>query len=480
MMPFDPSVRPLAHFAPRRNWMNDPNGMLFHEGEYHLFFQHNTAGLVAGNPSWGHAVATSLVDWVELPVAIPSTPTEWVLSGSAVVDELNVSGFGTPTEPAMVALYTSHDPVSGVQNQSVAFSRDRGRTWQKYVGNPVLDIGSTEFRDPKILRDGDDFVMVLVMAEDRAVRLYRSANLLDWQLSSEVGGFGFTEGVWECPDIVRVPIEGTDETAWVLLLSVQAGGPVGGSGMQYAIVAYDGRTFQPLDDACWLDLGSDFYAALSYTGTDDPEPVIQGWMNNWAYADAVPADGFRGSMTLPRRLSLRERADGLRLVQEMIVAAAPPVHETEDLRIDGRWRVPVDVLAARVSVELELGSATLAGLDVRVGDAGDGERTRIVVDRDARTISLDRTRSGEADFHEGFAAVHTAALPVADPQDEAAMDAEVVRLDIFIDVSSVELLAADGEVALTDLVFPSPESRGIEVFAEGGEAVVRSLVVAPL
>ncbi|WP_298133704.1 glycoside hydrolase family 32 protein, partial [Micropruina sp.] len=176
-MPFDPSIRPLAHFTPRRNWMNDPNGMLFHGGEYHLFFQHNTTGLVAGTPSWGHAVTTNLVDWVELPVAIPSTATEWVLSGSAVVDERNVSGLGTPAEPAMVALYTSHDPVSKVQSQSVAFSRDRGRTWQKYAGNPVLDIGSTEFRDPKILRDGDEFVMVLVMAEDRAVRLYRSTNL---------------------------------------------------------------------------------------------------------------------------------------------------------------------------------------------------------------------------------------------------------------------------------------------------------------
>ncbi|MFT4226042.1 glycoside hydrolase family 32 protein [Micropruina sp.] len=477
-MPFDPSFRPLAHFTPRRNWMNDPNGMLFHEGEYHLFFQHNTTGLVAGNPSWGHAVSTNLVDWVELPVAIPSTANEWVLSGSAVVDERNVSGFGTTTGTPMVALYTSHDPVSKVQSQSVAFSRDRGRTWQKYAGNPVLDIGSTEFRDPKILRDGDEFVMVLVMAEDRAVRLYRSADLLDWRLSSEMGGFGFTAGVWECPDIVRVPIEGTDETAWVLLLSVQAGGPVGGSGMQYAVVAYDGKSFRPLDDARWLDLGSDFYAAISYTGTDEPEPVIQGWMNNWAYAADVPADGFRGSMTLPRRLSLRERPSGLRLVQQVVVADAPPVHEAEHLRIDGRWRVPVDVLAARVSLELEFGSATRAGMDVRVGD--DGERTRIVVDRDARTISLDRTSSGESGFHEGFAAVHTAPLPVADPQDEAAMGAEVVRLDVFIDVSSVELLAADGEVALTDLVFPSPESRGIEVFAEGGEAVVRSLVVAPL
>lgn len=478
-MPFDPSIRPLAHFTPRRNWMNDPNGMLFHGGEYHLFFQHNTTGLVAGTPSWGHAVTTNLVDWVELPVAIPSTATEWVLSGSAVVDERNVSGLGTPAEPAMVALYTSHDPVSKVQSQSAAFSRDRGRTWQKYAGNPVLDIGSTEFRDPKILRDGDEFVMVLVMAEDRAVRLYRSTNLLDWRLSSEVGGFGFTAGVWECPDIVRVPIEGTDETAWVLLLSVQAGGPAGGSGMQYAIVDYDGRTFQPLDDARWLDLGSDFYAAISYTGTDDPEPVIQGWMNNWAYAATIPAGAFRGSMTLPRRLTLRERPGGLRLVQDMVTAEAPAVHEAEQLRIEGSWRVPVDLLAARVSLELEFGSATRAGLDVRVGDS-DGERTRIVVDRDARTISLDRTSSGEASFHEGFAAVHTAALPVADPRDGAARGAEVVRLDVFVDVSSVEVLAANGEVALTDLVFPSPESRGIEVFAEGGEAVVRSLVVAPL
>jgi len=483
-MPFDPAVRPLAHFTPRRNWMNDPNGMLFHEGEYHLFFQYNAKGLVPDNACWGHAVSADLVDWTELPVAIPSTETEFVLSGSAVIDEANASGLGTAEQPPMIAAYTSFDPASKAQRQAIASSLDRGRTWEKYAGNPVLDIGSTEFRDPKILRDGDEFVMVLVMAEDRAVRLYRSPNLIDWRLTAEVGGFGFTEGVWECPDIVRVPIEGSDETAWVLLLSVQAGGPVGGSGMQYAVVDYDGETFEPQDEARWLDHGSDFYAAVAYTGAPDPEPVIQGWMNNWAYAADIPAAGFRGSMTLPRRLSLRERAGGLRLVQQAIAADAAPVHEAEHLRIDGRLRLPANALAARISLELDLAGASRAGIDVRVGgddaDVAGGERTRIVVDREARTVSLDRTRSGEAGFHEGFAAVHTAALPEPDPHAGAETDADVVRLDVFVDVSSVEVLAADGEVALTDLVFPSPESCGIELFAEGGVAVVRSLVVTPL
>ncbi len=483
-MPFDPSVRPSAHFAPRENWMNDPNGMLFHDGEYHLFFQYNATGLTPGSPGWGHATSADFVHWTELPVAIPSTETEWVLSGSAVIDERNASGFGVPGRPAMVAVYTSYDPPTKAQRQAVAYSLDGGGTFERYAGNPVLDIGSTEFRDPKILRDGDEFVMVLVMAEDRTVRLYRSANLVDWRLTAEVGGFGFTDGVWECPDIVRVPIEGTDETAWVLLLSVQAGGPVGGSGMQYAVVDYDGETFEPVDEARWLDHGSDFYAAVAYTGAPDPEPVIQGWMNNWAYAADIPAGAFRGSMTLPRRLTLRARAGGPRLVQQAITAEATPVHVAEHLRVEGSLRVPTDALAARVSIELAFESASRAGLDVRVGGADGGERTRILVDRDARTISLDRTRSGEAGFHESFAAVHTAALPEIDPGADSGVDAQtdadVVRIEVFVDVSSVEVLAADGEVAITDLVFPSPQSRGIELFTEGGAAVVRSLVVAPL
>lgn len=231
--------------------------------------------------------------------------------------------------------------------------------------------------------------MAIVMAQDRTVRLYESKNLLDWSLSSEVGPFGFTEGVWECPDLVRVPIEGGDDAAWVLLLSVQSGGPAGGSGMQYLVVDYDGHTFAPIGEARWVDFGSDFYAGVAYT--DAPEPVIHAWMNNWSYAANTPGEEFRGMMSLPRRLSLRRRGDGLVLVQRPVIRDGPPLFEARDIAVDGRHEFPTTAMAVRIVADFDAGTATRFGLDVRVG--GD-EATRVVVDREAGTVAVDRTGSG--------------------------------------------------------------------------------------
>lgn len=486
-MAFDPSTRPLAHFTPRRNWMNDPNGLVFHDGEYHLFFQHNSRGWWPGFSSWGHAVSPDLVGWTELPVAIPSTDEEFVLSGSAVVDEDNVSGLGTLDNPAMVAIYTSFSPETKIQRQSLAYSTDGGRTFARYAGNPVIDIGSQDFRDPKLLRRGNEFVMAIVMAQDRTVRLYESKNLLDWSLSSEVGPFGFTEGVWECPDLVRVPIEGGDDAAWMLLLSVQSGGPAGGSGMQYLVVDYDGHTFAPIGEARWVDFGSDFYAGVAYT--DAPEPVIHAWMNNWSYAANTPGEEFRGMMSLPRRLSLRRRGDGLVLVQRPVVRDGAPLFEARDVAVDGRHEFPTTAMAVRIVADFDAGTATRFGLDVRVG--GD-EATRVVVDREAGTVAVDRSSSGLVRLARrrvppespDFAAAEAAAD--LDPQDIGAAhsaplpDTERVTLEVFVDVSSVEVLAADGTVAISDLIFPSPGSTGIAAFADGGTAHLRSLTVSGL
>lgn len=466
-MTFDPSRRPRAHFTPRRDWMNDPNGLLHHDGEYHLFFQHSVGSILPGNPSWGQAVSRDLVTWTELPVAIASTPAEWVLSGSAVMDLADVSGLGSPQCPAMVAAYTALDTATHQQRQALAYSLDRGRTFTRYPGNPVLDIGSTEFRDPKLLRRGDAFTMAVVMAADRTIRLYTSADLIAWEPASEVGGFGFTEGVWECPYLVRVPIEGTADAAWVLLLSVQSGGPVGGSGMQYVVVDFDGTRFEPLGEARWLDHGADCYAAVAFTDAPGPEPVILGWMNNWRYAADIPGGEFRGSMTLPRRLTLRDRDGDLRLVQRPVVAERPVTRRVTDAVVDSRLELPNTEPAVRIVAEVEFGTADRIGLDVRVGD---GERTRIVADRSTATLAVDRTRSGVVDFHGAFAGIHSVVVPPTD----------VLRLDVYVDEASVEVLAADGEVALTDQVFPSPESTGLAVLADGGTAIVRELTVTAL
>jgi fructan beta-fructosidase len=463
---FDPSLRPAVHFTARRNWLNDPNGLIWHDGEYHLFFQHNPEDVVWGNMSWGHAVSPDLLSWTELPLALRYDESEHVYSGCVVSDVGNTSGLGSATQPPLVAVYTSHDPDTRGEAQSLAVSLDRGRTWERYSGNPVLDLASSDFRDPKVFRYDGAWVMAVSLADKRVVRFYRSADLLTWDLLSDFGPVGSVDGVWECPDLIRVPIEGSDSSAWVLLVSVGDGAPAGGSGMQYFVGDFDGTTFTPVGEARWLDHGADFYAAISYSGL--AEPVIHGWMSNWAYANEVPAGEFRGSMTLPRRLSLRESGPDLVLVQRPIeLQPAGPSYVLDGVSVVGRLPLPVAHRSARITAEFHTGSAARVGREVRVGD---GEHTVITVDRVAGTVSLDRSQSGVIDFHPGFAAVHSAPLRAGD----------VVRLEVYVDIASVEVFAGDGEVVLTDQIFPSADSTALAVFAEGGAAVLTSLEIAPL
>lgn len=443
--------------------MNDPNGLVVHDGEHHLFFQHLPDSLVHGPMSWGHAVSTDLLDWTELPIALAATDTEHVWSGSVVHDARNTSGLGVDGVGPLVALWTAHEPVSGAQRQSLSWSVDRGRTWTSYAANPVLDIGSTAFRDPKVLRDGDGWLMVLVLSDERTVETYRSADLLHWEHASSFGPAGSVEGIWECPDLLRVPVEGRDETAVVLLVSVQEGAPAGGSGMQYFVGHLDGPHFRPTQDARWVDHGADFYAAVSYS--DAPEPLVQGWMSNWRYADLVPAATHRGSMTLARRLALRPRDGELLLVQRPVVRDSPVVHEVRDETVQGTVVLPVRARTCRVVVDIDPGDARRVGVHVR---AGDGHRTTVWLEPASSTVGLDRRTSGETGFHDGFAAEHTAPLTVGD---------HAVRLEVVVDESSVEVFSGDGEVVLTDLVFPGPGDDGLAVFAEGGTALVQHLVV---
>ena len=257
-MPTEP-FRPGYHFTPARNWMNDPNGLVWHDGEYHLFFQHNPSGCDWGDISWGHAVSRDLLDWQELPVALAATDREHVFSGSVVVDHADTTGFGAGGRTPLVALYTSHDVETGHQAQSVAYSLDRGRTWSRHAGNPVLDLGSTDFRDPKVFwyDEGGYWVMAVAMAVDRVVRLYRSEDLTRWRHLSDFGPRGAVSDVWECPDLFPLPVDGDPtDVRWVLVVSVQGGAPAGGSGMQYFVGDFDGTTFTAhlpgdADDVAW-------------------------------------------------------------------------------------------------------------------------------------------------------------------------------------------------------------------------------------
>jgi fructan beta-fructosidase len=471
--------RPLFHFTPPKNFINDPNGLVFLDGEYHLFYQHNPLGNRWGHMSWGHAISRDLVRWQHLPVALREEAGIMIFSGSAVVDAKNSSGFGRHGAPPMVAIYTGDGHKK--QTQNLAASIDRGRTWTKFAGNPVLDLNSSSFRDPKVFwhKPTNSWIMATVLADERKVRLWRSQDLKTWEKLSDFGPAGSVKGVWECPELFEAPVEGTTgATRWVLKVDVNDGAPFGGSGGQYFVGQFDGREFRadglkadsiPL----WIDYGKDFYASQSWNDAPgDVRPIWVAWMNNWQYANEIPTSPWRGAMTVPRRVALRQTPDGLRIVQS-------PVEGVSGLRgrqtkVDTRPMAPGEVrlsdsgvegFAMEIIADFDPGDADSFGLKVRQGQ---WEETVIGFDRRAGELFLDRSRSGAVGFSPHFAGRHAAKLAM--PEGDSP-----VRLHLLVDATSVEVFADGGRIVLTDQVFPKQESRGVSLFAAGGTARLRSL-----
>ena len=472
------SRRPLFHFTPQKNFINDPNGLVFLDGEYHLFYQHNPEGDRWGHMSWGHAVSRDLVRWEHLPIALREEAGVMIFSGSAVVDPKNSSGLGRPDQPPMVAIYTGDGHKK--QTQNLAASLDHGRTWTKFAGNPVLDLHSNSFRDPKVFRHAatDRWIMATVLADERKVVFWSSKNLKTWERLSDFGPAGSVKGVWECPELFEVPIEGTQhETRWVLKVDVNDGAPFGGSGGQYFVGNFDGKAFRaeglkPDSPPLWMDYGKDFYASQTWNDAPiDAGPVWIAWMNNWQYANDIPTSPWRGAMTVPRRVTLRKTDEGLRIAQS-------PVEGVKGLRgrrisVEPRLIGPgearlsplgIEGIALEIVAEFEPQDAETFGLRVREGP---GEETVVGFDRNLGEVFVDRTRSGVTGFSPHFAGRHSA---------KTKMQAGVVqRLHLLVDATSVEVFADGGRVVLTDQVFPKPESRGVSLFATGGKVRLRSL-----
>ena len=471
--------RPQYHFSPATNWMNDPNGMVYYDGEYHLFYQHNPFGTRWGHMSWGHAVSRDLVHWEHLPVALPEADSIMIFSGSAVVDWNNSSGFGQNGQPPLVTIYTGHYTNQSLQNQQIAYSTDRGRTWTKYENNPVLDIDEADFRDPKVFwhEPTEQWVMVVVLSVERKAQFYGSKNLKDWTLLSTFGPAGNADGIWECPDLFELPVENRPgQTRWVLQVDLGREAVAGGSGGQYFVGDFDGTTFTPEhEDDRWIDYGKDFYAAVSWSDVpeSDGRRLWLGWMNNWLYAQDIPTDPWRSAQSLPRSLTLRDVDGEHHLVHR-------PVTELERLRgnhhqLDARdietgTHSLADEGIAGKTLELiatfEPGTAEAFGLKVHTGE---GEETLVGYDVRDETVFVNRRRSGHVDFHPTF--TDRTVAPVEVNQDGH------IRLHMFIDWSSVEVFAGDGLVSLTNQVFPSPDSDGIALYAEDGTARLVSLEV---
>ena len=469
--------RPVFHFTPPKNFINDPNGLVFLGGEYHLFYQHNPEGDRWGHMSWGHAVSPDLVRWEHLPIALREENGIMIFSGSAVFDSKNSSGLGRPDAPPMIAVYTGEGHKK--QTQNLASSLDRGRTWTKFAGNPVLDLNSNSFRDPKVFwhKPSRRWIMATVLADDRKVRLWSSKDLKTWEKLSDFGPAGSTKGVWECPELFEAPVEGASnkESLWVLKVDVNDGAPFGGSGGQYFVGHFDGKKFlseRTATDPLWIDYGKDFYASQTWNDAPGGKPVWIAWMNNWQYANEIPTSPWRGAMTIPRSLALRKTDDGHRIVQspvESLKGIRRRRHKLEGRAIPvGETRLAepgVEGLAVEIIAEFDHGDADEFGLKVRCGDR---EETLIGVDRAAGTLFVDRTRSGAAGFSPHFAGRHSARLPVG-------YGSRPIRIHVIVDATSIEVFADGGRVVLTDQIFPKPSSRGVSLFATGCESHLRSL-----
>lgn len=478
--------RPAYHFTPEKMWMNDPNGMVWYKGEYHLFYQYHPYSTVWGPMHWGHAVSRDLVHWQHLPVALYPDSLGMIFSGSAVIDWNNTSGLGDKNHPPMVAVFTQHDMAGekagrqDFQTQGLAYSTDRGRNWTKYAGNPVItNPGIRDFRDPKVVRDEASDQWVLVLAAGDHVKLYGSKDLRKWQYLSDFGReWGAHGGVWECPDLFPMQVEGTGEKKWVLLQSLNPGAPNGGSGTQYFIGNFDGRRFtldpvfaaslKKTGQAFWIDYGRDNYAGVTWSDipASDGRRIFLGWMSNWDYAQNVPTERWRSAMTLPRELSLKNTPTGLRLFTR-------PVRETERLRkrhvelpaqilnetLDLTPRLNFSPSTCELLLEFEQPMDGVADLAVVLSNAK-GERYRVGYDCLKKEWYSDRRQAGDHAFSQAFAAqVHTAPH---DPQ------VRTLQVHLFFDRASCELFTDDGAVALTDIFFPTQDFDRLSIETRGG------------
>jgi sucrose-6-phosphate hydrolase SacC (GH32 family) len=449
-------LRPRIHFTPARNFMNDPNGLVFYKGEYHLFYQYNPEGTTWGHMSWGHAVSRDLLHWEHLPLALAEEGGVMIFSGSAVVDHANTSGLcrlqGTDRS-CLVAIYTGHG--LGRQTQNLAVSQDRGRTWTKFAGNPVLDLGLKDFRDPKVFWHAATrrWVMVTVLADQRKVRFFGSPNLTTWTPLSDFGPAGATGGVWECPDLMEVPVENEPaRTRWVLDVDLNPGGPHGGSGGQYFVGTFDGTRFVSDDGADavrWVDHGKDFYATISFSDLPAGRgPIWMGWISNWQYANEEPTVTWRGAQSLPRKLSLRRTAGGWRLVQQLtggLSALMEPQAAAHRLLTD---TLP---LPPSADITFVVTAADQAETGLRLSNEA-GEEVLVAVSADRRELSVDRQRSRNGPSPTGYAERHAAPLrPLAQ-----------VPVRVVFDRSVLEIFANEGETVMTERVYPTQPFTRIE------------------
>ena len=443
--------RPLYHHTPAYGWMNDPNGMFYLDGTWHLYFQHNPYGSTWGNMTWGHSTSTDLVHWQYEGTPILPDAHGTIFSGSCVIDRDNTAGFGAG---AVVAFYTSakSTPWGDSQSQSMAYSTDGGKTFTKYAGNPVLTSTKPDFRDPKVFWYAPGKHWVMILAGGQEMEIYSSTDLKQWKYESSFGlKQGAHGGVWECPDLVELPVEGTREKRWVLICNINPGGPFGGNAAQYFVGTFDGRKFtnESPTQTKWMDWGKDHYATVTFSNAPDGRVVALGWMSNWQYQGVLPTLQYRGANTIARDLSLYREAGELLLrcapVPEMEAARAE-TRNFPSFRVSDSYEVSplLDGNKGAYEVELELKNNGSERIILTLSNSK-GERVNMHYDIARQQFVMERSESGLTNFSPDFPAMTVA--PV--------VDTDHVRLRLFVDRSSVEAFGDNGKFVMTNRVFPS-------------------------
>lgn len=464
---FNEPFRPQYHFSPPSNWMNDPNGMVYYEGEYHLFYQYHPHGNTWGPMHWGHAISEDMVYWEHQPVALFPDEHGTIFSGSAVLDVNNTSGLGTSENPPLVAIFTYHDAEgekagkSDYQTQGIAYSTDKGRTWKKYDGNPVLlNPGIKDFRDPKVdwleTASGNGKWIMSLAVKDK-ISFYSSPNLIDWEFESDFqpdwAAFG---GVWECPDLFKLKTPQGDEK-WVLLVSINPGGPNGGSATQYFIGDFDGNQFKPEDDQVkWLDYGADNYAGVTWSNVlkEDGRRLFIGWMSNWLYANQVPTEVWRSANTLPRSLEIFGE-------QGRYLIASRPVKELQKIRSISETFEGNEINIPHELAEVELSIDSKEFELILSNDSGE----KVIISKKGSEIFVDRSRSGLTAFSSEFVNIHTS----------PDLGLELKNLRLFLDRSSLELFFNDGQLVFTEILFPQSPYNKISTRGFGQSVRIHSL-----
>lgn len=452
--------RPAFHFTPPLHWMNDPNGMVYYKGEYHLFYQFNPGASVWGPMNWGHTISTDLFNWADMSIALTPDNNGAIFSGSAVVDSLNTSNFKTGTELPLIAIFTS---AGNQQTQSLAYSNDKGRNWTKYINNPVLlNSGIADFRDPKVMWYSPQNKWIMSLALGNKISFYSSPDLKNWTFESNFGaGFGAHGGVWECPDLFEMCVEGKSLKKWVLLVSINPGGPNGGSATQYFIGDFDGKNFTAdTNETAWVDYGTDNYAGVSFSDIPsiDGRRIIIGWMSNWNYAGVVPTTSWRSTMTVPRVVTLYQKGSNYKLRFNPVVELDKYKNQLSISHLQANEIVELknnDIIkSGSFDLSFDTDLTDTDSLKISIGNLL--EKLTIVFDKKADKVIIDRGKSGPNIFSNYFQnPIQCFSLNLNSNNE--------LDVRILVDKTSIELFWNKGENTMTALFFPAYQYNYLKI-----------------